>query len=142
MKSFYLPIALAVSGGLLYHFSQKSIPKTANPLFALMLAYVVSIIACLICAAFYSADKSFLSTVKESNWAVAGVGIGAAAIEVGFLLAYRIGWNISVAAMTMSIAVTVLLIPIGVVVFKERLSVWNVLGIALCVLGLVLVSQK
>ena len=122
MKSFYLPIALTVGGGLLYHFSQKSIPKTVNPLFALMLAYVVSITACLICAVFYSADKSFLSTVKESNWAVVGVGIGAAAIEVGFLLAYRVGWNISVAAITMSIAVTVLLIPIGVVIFKENLS--------------------
>ncbi|MDQ3254862.1 MAG: EamA family transporter [Acidobacteriota bacterium] len=142
MKSFYLPIVLTVGGSLIYHFSQKSIPKTANPLFALVLAYVVSIIACLICAVFYSADKSFLSTVKESNWAVAGVGIGAAAIEVGFLSAYRVGWNISVAAMTMSIAVTVLLIPIGVVMFKERLSIWNILGIAFCILGLVLVSQK
>ncbi len=142
MKSFYLPIALTVGGSLLYHFSQKSIPKTANPLFALILAYVVSIIACVICVFLYSTDKPFLSTVKGSNWAVIGVGIGAAAIEVGFLLAYRVGWNISVAAITTSIAVTVLLIPIGIVMFKERLSVWNVLGIAFCVLGLVLVSQK
>jgi uncharacterized membrane protein len=142
MNSFYLPIALTIGGSLLYHFSQKSIPKTVNPLFALTLAYIISMIVCVICAFVYSDDKSLLHTVRESNWAVIGVGIGAAAIEVGFLLAYRVGWNISVAALTTSTAVTILLIPIGIVMFKENLSVWNVLGIAFCVVGLVLVSQK
>lgn len=142
MKNFYLPLVLAVGGNLLYHLSQKSLPKTANPLLVITIAYVVGIVACLLCSVAYPNDKSFLDTVRESNWAVYGMGLGAAVIEVGFLLSYRAGWNISTASVVCSSAVTLALIPIGVVVFKEHLSVRNVVGLLLCMIGLVLVAKK
>jgi len=142
MKNFYLPLVLAVGGNLLYHLSQKSLPKTANPLLVITIAYVVGIVACLLCSVVYPNDKSFLDTLRESNWAVYGMGLGAAVIEVGFLLSYRAGWNLSTASVVCSTAVTLVLIPIGVVVFKEHLSVRNVVGLLLCMIGLVLVAKK
>jgi len=69
------------------------------------------------------------------------LGAAAACIEVGFLLAYRAGWKISVAAVATNVALTAMLIPIGVIVFKDHLSVRNILGLAFCVLGLVLVVR-
>ena len=69
------------------------------------------------------------------------MGIAAACIEVGFLLAYRAGWRISVAAVTSNVAVTALLIPIGIVAYKEHLSLRSILGLICCVLGLVLVIR-
>lgn len=70
------------------------------------------------------------------------VALGAASIEIGFLLAYRVGWNISIAPVASSVAVALLLIPIGLIAFKEHLSIANVLGIMFCVVGLILVTRK
>lgn len=142
MKNFYLPLALAVGGNLLYHLSQKSMPKAANPIYVITIAYLVGIVLCVLCSFVYPSEKSFMETWRESNWAVFGVGVGAVVIELGFLLAYRAGWNISTAAVACSTAVTLMLIPIGLIVYKEHLSPRNILGLLFCMLGLVLVAKK
>ena len=41
MPSFYLPFVIAVGGMLLYHLSQKSIPKEMNPFHATAIAYLM-----------------------------------------------------------------------------------------------------
>lgn len=142
MKSFYLPIVMIIFGGLLYQVSQKTIPKAANPLHAIIIAYFAGIVICALFALFYSTETSFLNSFKESNWAIYTVGIGAAFIEIGFLLAYRIGWNLSSTSVVVNIAIAVLLIPIGIIVFKERLTASQSIGIALCILGLFLIARK
>ncbi len=142
MKTFYLPIFLAIGGGVLYHLAQKSIPKDANPMLALTIAYCSSIVVVLLFAIFFPANDSLFVALKKTNWAMFAVGIGAAAIEIGFLFAYRLGWNISSANLFVNIAIALFVIPIGLLLFKERLTVWNLAGIALCILGLTLLSKK
>ena len=122
--------------------SAAAIPKAANPLYVLIIAYATGIALLAIFALFYSTEKSLVSSFKEANWAVYVVGIGAAFIEIGFLLAYRFGWDISKANVIASIGTAVLLIPIGIVLFKERISVTQIIGIALCMIGLMLVARK
>jgi uncharacterized membrane protein len=139
--NFYLPFGLVVGGGVLYHLAQKSIPKGMNPFLATIMAYLIGIVLCAICVPFYSGGKSFIGAVRESNWALLVLGFAVAAIELGFLLCYRAGWKISFAAVAANVAITVLLIPIGIAVFKDQLSLRNVLGVGLCILGLVLVIR-
>jgi uncharacterized membrane protein len=141
MTTFYLPLAVAVAGMLFYHLAQKSMPKGINPFFATIIAYLTGIVVCSVCAFTFAGNKSFVSSIKESNWAVYVMGAAAACIEVGFLLAYRNGWRISVAAVATNVAVTVMLVPIGIIVFKDHLSARNILGLVFCVLGLVLVVR-
>jgi len=141
MRNFYFPLVLAVVGMLFYHLAQKSIPRGINPFYAMIIAYAVGIIALAICAVILPDDRSFVSSLRESNWAVFVVGAAAACIEVGFLLAYRSGWRISLAAVATNVAVTLLLVPIGIVIFKDHLSPRNILGLIFCVLGLVLVVR-
>ena len=142
MKSFYAPILLAISGGVLYHVSQKNIPQTVHPLAAVIIAYATGIALCAVGMLLDPAGRSFLSSLKDTNWAVIGVGAGALAIEVGFLLAYRAGWNINSASVVMSISVALLLVPIGLLAFKEHLSARGAAGIGCCLLGLYLLSKK
>jgi uncharacterized membrane protein len=141
MTSFYFPVGLTVAGMIFYHVAQKSIPKGMNPFHATMIAYAVGIVLCGICA-LGSEKKSFVNSLSESNWAVFLMGAGAAGIELGFLLAYRAGWRIGLAAMTTNVAATLLLIPIGFLVFKEHLSPRNLLGVILCLAGLFLVVRE
>lgn len=142
MNSFYAPILLAISGGVIYHVSQKAIPSAVHPFVAVILAYAVGILLCAVGLAFDPAGRSFVASLKASNWAVVGVGLGAAVIEVGFLLAYRAGWNINSASVACNIAVALLLIPIGLFLFNEHLSLRAAAGIGCCLLGLYLLSKN
>lgn len=142
MSSTYLPFALTVGGMVLYHLSQKSIPREMNPFHATAIAYVMGIVVCLVLGFTYAENRSVANSLKTTNWAVLGMGIGAAAIEVGFMLAYRMGWKISLTAVATNVAATAVLIPIGLFVFREHLSMRNVLGVVFCVVGLVLVAKE
>ena len=141
MRAYYLPFALTVGGMLFYHLAQKSIPADMNPFHATMIAYVSGIIVCTLCALAYTGNRSLLVSLKGSNWAVFGMGAGAAAIEVGFMLAYRAGWRIGIAAVATNVAATAMLIPIGIIVFKEHLSIRNIIGVLFCLVGLALVAR-
>jgi uncharacterized membrane protein len=142
MKNYYLPLILTVGGNLIYHLSQKMVPKEANPLYTMIIVYSIAIIACAACALFYPGDKTLWQTARESNWTIFAMGLSIAMIEVGFLITYRVGWNISTAAVIVSVAVTLMLIPIGVLAFKEQLSARNVVGLLFCLLGLILVAKR
>ena len=141
MTGFYLSFLLTVGGMLFYHLAQKSIPRGMNPFLVTIIAYAVGIVLCSACAFAYPGKKTLVESVRESNWAVFVLGAAAACIEIGFLLAYRAGWKISLAAVATNVAVTAMLIPIGVFIYKDQLSLRNILGLIFCVLGLVLVVR-
>ena len=122
--------------------TQESIPPETNPFFVIAIAYVVGVALCLVFALVSPGRKSFIETFRASNWAVFTLGAAAALIELGFLLAYRTGWRISIAAVATNAAAAVVLIPIGLLVFKDHLSVRNVIGLAFCIVGLVLVMRQ
>src|SRR4029077_4021403 len=64
MPSFYLPFAITVGGMLLYHLSQKSIPKEMNPFHATAIAYVMGIVVCAVLGFTYSDDRSIVNSLK------------------------------------------------------------------------------
>ena len=141
MPSFYLPFVITVGGMLLYQLSQKSMPKEINPFHATAIAYLMGIVVCALLGFTYTNNRSFTSSLKLANWAVLGMGIGAAAIEVGFMLAYRMGWRLSITAVSTNVTATVILIPIGFLIFREHLSWRNLVGVAVCIVGLFLVVR-
>jgi len=141
MRAYYLPFAVAIGGSLLYHLSQRSIPKGANPFHATLIAYAVGAALCAVGARLYPGGKSFVETLRGANWAVFAVGFAVVAIEVGFLLAYRAGWRVSVAAVSVNVAVTALLVPVGLLLFRDELTARDVLGLGCCVVGLILVAH-
>ncbi len=142
MTGFYFAFALTVAGMVLYHLSQKAVPKTANPFFVIAIAYAVGIAFCLLFAFTSPGRKSLVETLKTSNWAVFTLGVAAALIEMGFLLAYRTGWRISIAAVATNAAAAIVLIPLGLLVFKDHLSFKNILGLIFCLIGLALLVRQ
>jgi uncharacterized membrane protein len=142
MTTYYFPFGLIVGGMLFYHLGQKAIPKGMNPFVATIIAYAAGITLCVFAALISLRNKSFYDSAKETNWAVVVMGIAAAAIEIGFMLAYRVGWRISLTAVATNVTVTALLVPIGLLSFKEHLSLRNAVGLVFCILGLVLVGRE
>ena len=137
-----LPIVLAVFGGVLYHVAQKSVPKQVSPLAAIMVAYAIGVLCCFLAMLFISRERPLLeSSVAAVNWPVWLVGISATVIEVSILLAYRAGWNISVTSVIVNISVAIVLLPIGLAIFRERISSANAVGVVLCLFGLYMLSR-
>ena len=63
-------------------------------------------------------------------------------IEVGYLMAYRTGGAISNTALIVNIIAVTLLIPIGLIFLKEKLSLSQVVGIVFALIGLFLIGNK
>lgn len=139
---FYLALVLTVSFNIVYHISQKSVPGQANPIVATIATYVAALVVTLAMLPFADTKNNIFTELRELNWAPWLVGVAAVGIEIGFLLAYRYGWNISLAAVTSNVTVALLLLPIGLFFFKEEISFQKLSGIFLCIAGLVLIIKK
>lgn len=141
MKNIF-PILLAIGGGVIYHVAQKTMPKQVDPFAAIILAYGVGIGCCAVAWVLMPSGRSWLDSWRASTAAVVMLGVGAALIEIGFLLAYRWGWNISSTSVVVAVTVALILLPIGLWQFREPISWQNAAGIAFCLAGLYLLAQK
>ncbi len=135
------PLMLTVGGGVLYHLAAKSVPKHIDASLVLVGAYAAALCASAIAGAMLPQMSEPVSSARPWHPAILALGLGAFLIELGFVLTYRAGWPVSVASLLTSGLVAVLLVPIGMVVFGERLSAANGLGILLCLAGLALLRR-
>ncbi|HOV14689.1 MAG TPA: EamA family transporter [Spirochaetota bacterium] len=139
---FYFSMVLTIISNVFYHICQKSISSKVNPLFSLLITYLIAVIGCLILLPFYPEKTKIIDNLKEINWASIILGFAIVGLEMGFLLVYRSGWNINIAVIVCNTIVTMILIPIGILIFKEKISLINILGIFLCIIGLILINKK
>ena len=141
MKLFYASLAVTVAGNVLYHLSQKSIPGGVHPIVSMIASYATAIVLSLgVLVAFPPRDPLF-AEVKRLNWATLALGLSIVAVELGYLLAYRAGWRVSIASVTSNSAVALVLLPTGLLFFREHLSTTNMFGLVFCVIGLLLVAR-
>ena len=141
MRQPLAPLLLTIAGAVMYQISSKSLPRGAHPLVAIVAAYVTAIALCMLATWRWPISGSIADAVRVLNWSVVGVGAGAALIEVGFLLTYRAGWPLSLASVIVNVSAAMVLIPAGLSMFGERLSLPKMLGASLCLLGLILISR-
>lgn len=139
---YIFSIILIVASNIMYNICQKSTPQKANPFSALLVTYLSAAILSLIAYLFYRTDKGFLQSFKELNWTSIALGVSIVGLEFGYLMAYRAGWNISIGSLVANIFLAVMLLPIGVFIFKENFSFGKILGAAFCIVGLVLINKK
>lgn len=142
MPLFYFSLGLAVVSSVFYHLIQKFTPANANPGLALAVSYLTAALVSLALFPFYPLKDGLGAAVRQLNWTSIGLGVAIVGLEIGFLLAYRAGWNISIAAVTANVGVAIILIPIGLLFLKEQVSPANIIGVAVCLVGLAMVNWK
>lgn len=140
MFMYVFSIVLIVASNILYNICQKSTPQRANPFSALFITYLTA-------AAFtfiiflLSKTKGFLHTFRELNWTSVALGISIVGLEFGYLMAYRAGWKISMGSLVANIALALLLIPIGILFFKEGFGINKLIGAIFCIIGLIFINK-
>lgn len=142
MFLFYFSITLAIASSALYHFVAKSTPSNVNFTVSLLVTYAVAFVFTLIGFFFFPLQDVFVGELKKLNWASIGLGIAIVGIEFGFLLTYRAGWNLGIAAVLATVVAALILAPIGIYFFKDKISWVNILGILVCLAGLVMLNWK
>jgi uncharacterized membrane protein len=140
--SYYLGIGLTVIANILYHVFQKSIPGNVNPLGSLIVTYLTAALACILIFPFIPGQTGVGAAFKQVNWASIALGFAIIGLEAGFLIAYRAGWQISLAAGISNVIVSALLVFVGLLFYHEHLSLQNITGVALCIAGLMLMQLK
>jgi uncharacterized membrane protein len=142
MFLYYFSISLAIASGVLYHLFQKLTSPNANPAIALIVTYTVSLALCLILLPFYPPKDGIVNALKQLNWASVALAFALVGLEIGFLLVYRSGWNMGIAGTFANVASALILIPIGLLLFKDKITLMNLIGVVVCILGLIMVNQK
>lgn len=142
MFSYVWPIALAVLSNVIYHICSKSSPSTVNPFATLVVTYSVGAIASAVLYAVTKSGTSFVQELMKMNWAPYVLGIAIVGLEVGFLYSYRAGWQVGSASVVQSSFLSVILVFVGLFLFRETLT-WNkIVGILICMVGLVFINLK
>lgn len=141
MFMYVFSIVLIVASNVLYNLCQKVTPQRANPFSALFVTYLTAAFFTAIAFFFYKTDKGFLQSLKDLNWTSIALGVSIIGLEFGYLMAYRSGWKISVGSLVANIALALMLIPIGILFFKEGFGVNKILGAILCIIGLTLINK-
>ena len=142
MFSYIWPIALVVLSNTVYQVCAKSVPEGMNPLASLTVTYLIG--AAVSCAMYYilNRDANLFREIRLTNWAPVVLGIVIVGLEVGFIYAFREGWQVGVTQIVTSTMVAVILIFVGYLLYHEAIT-WNkIAGIIICVAGLVLINLR
>jgi drug/metabolite transporter (DMT)-like permease len=139
-RTLVLFLGVAAVGSAVYHLAQRSVPAAANPMLALMGAYLVAFAAAAAAAPFFSSGE-LAWRAQMFSAPVLWLGAGVFLIEIGFLLAYRAGGGVQWSGVAVNTASALLLLPVALVVLREPFSPWRAAGLLLCLGGLWLVTR-
>jgi drug/metabolite transporter (DMT)-like permease len=142
MFLFYFSITLAICSSALYHFSAKSTPANVNFSVSLIVTYLVALGIVLLSIFFFPVKNGLVAELKQLNWASFLLAIAIVGIEFGFLLVYRSGWNLGIAAVLVNVVASLILVPVAIFVFKDKLNWVNIVGVLVCLVGLVMLNWK
>lgn len=137
---YFIAPLIAIVGATLYHVFLKKLPDGINPLFSLAVIYSFSLIISLILLPFFGGMTSMRSDLSQISWVHIVISISVIMIEIGYLLMYRSGWDLSLGNLTTGVAVNIALLALGILLFREHLSGLKVLGASLAIIGVALLS--
>ena len=140
MQMLWLGIAIAAT--VAYHIVMKLTPAGANPYLSLAVTYGVTTIAFIAVFAVLPGGTSLRTGLASLNWTTFALAITVVGLDLGFLMLYRGGFDVSLGQIITQSAAALLLVLVGVAFFSEKLSLTNIGGIVLCVAGLWLINRK
>lgn len=149
---YFASLAIVVFGVLIYHAAQRKLPHQASPFMVLSVAYAVALSLTLTLwwllpglgriESEVQLDQSRYERLPPMLLPALVIGVGAFLIEVGFILMYRSGWLVSSASLSANVTASLLLFPLGILVFKESASPTQLAGFILGALGIYLIAKR
>jgi multidrug transporter EmrE-like cation transporter len=140
MQLIWLAVAIVATIG--YHLVLKVTPAAVNPFLSLAVTYSIGAIGFLAIYLAVPGSTEFRESLQLLNWTALALAATVIGLDLGFLMLYRSGFNVSLGALVTQSAAALLLLLLGVAFFREKLSLVNIGGILLCVVGLWLINRR
>ena len=118
----------------------KAMPSEVNPYGALMVTYFVAAIISAIIFAYAVGPANVGSEISKVNWTSIILALAIVGLEVGYVFVYRVGWSLSTASVVANIGLACVLIVVGYLLYRENVSYNQILGIIVCMVGLILIN--
>ncbi|MBQ3648051.1 MAG: EamA family transporter [Spirochaetia bacterium] len=141
MFTYMWPLALVVLSNVFYQICAKSVPEGMHPLASLTVTYLVGGALSLILYYALGKDANILREYRQVNWAPFVLGLAIVGLEVGYIYAYKAGWQISTAQIVQAALLAVILAFVGYGLYHEALTFKKIAGIAVCLAGLILINM-
>jgi drug/metabolite transporter (DMT)-like permease len=142
MNLYILSMVILVLSATVYQLAAKFVPAGLSSWHVFTTVYLIGGLLCITAGFLDTSKQTFWEALRGSNWAVIVLGFAVVGIETGYLLAFRAGWKLSITGVFSNVAAATLMLPVGVLLLKERLSLVNVIGLILAVVGLILVTRR
>ena len=140
MFNYVWPIALVVLSNVVYQICAKSAPGDMDPLASLTVTYLVGALASGALYFLLHRGGNLLREYRALNWAPFVLGVVIVGLEVGFIYAYRAGWQVSRAQIVQSAVLAVCLVFVGALLYREHITWTKLAGVAICLVGLVFLN--
>lgn len=139
--NLFWPIIIVVAANTLYNISAKLTPSEANPFASLSITYFTAALLSILLFFITSENKNILTEIQKTNWTSVALGFSVVALEFGYIFIYRVGWNISIGSLIANISLACILLLVGIFIYKDTISLHQILGMTLCMIGLLLVTK-
>ena len=140
MQFAWLLLAIVTTVG--YHLVMKATPSAANPFLSLAASYTLGAVVFIACYALAPDAPPLREALKPLNWTVFALALSVVGLDIGFLMLYRTGFDVSLGQIVTQSGAALVLLVAGVALFREKISAANLAGVALCVVGLWLINRK
>lgn len=141
MIKMLFPIAIIVFSNVFYNLSTKFTPSQANSFLSLTVTYITAAILSLIAFCVTGSPKQIANEFSKLNWSAFVLGLSIIGLELGYIFLYRVGWKIGIGSLIANIVLACVLLIIGVFFFKEGVSLRQLIGIAVCMIGLIMITK-
>ncbi len=142
MMSYIWPMVLVVASNIIYQICTKSMPKGINPFASLIVTYLVGAAASAVLYFAFRTDGNLLKENAKLNWTSYVLGIVIVGLEAGWIFAYKAGWQVSTSFIVQSAFLAGALLLVGFFLYHESLT-WNkVVGVVICLIGLIFINYK
>ncbi len=135
------PIIIVVGTNTFYNICTKSTPADVDTFASLSITYTVSAIVSVIMFYLTSEHKNIIAEFGKTNWTAWVLGLSIVFLEFGFVCLYRSGWKISVGNLVANSTLACVLLLVGLIIYKEVLTIKQIAGILVILFGLVLVAK-
>ena len=140
MWNLIWPILIVILSNTFYNICMKSMPSDVNPFGALMVTYLVAAIISAIIFVFSVGPSNISAGLSKINWTSVVLALAIVGLEVGYVFVYRAGWAVSTASVVANIGLACVLLVVGYFLYKENVSMQQILGIFVCMFGLILIN--
>lgn len=135
------PVIVVVSANTFYNICTKSTPEGVNAFASLFITYFAAALTSVVLFFVTGEQKNFVEELTKANWTSWILGFSVVALEFGYIAMYRAGWKVSTASLTANITLACVLLVVGILLYKERISFCQLLGAGICAVGLYLIGK-